>query len=49
MYDQEVMNEKTVSSRGMGVLLIPMLASHSSGSCPAERLSRQTPDNVCRE
>lgn len=22
MYDQEVMNEKTVSSRGMGVLLI---------------------------
>lgn len=23
MYDQEVMNEKTVSSRGMDVLLIP--------------------------
>lgn len=49
MYDQEVMNEKTVSFRGMGVLLIPMLACHSSGSCPAERLSRQTPANVCRE
>lgn len=48
MYDQEVMNEKTVSSRGMGDVLI-YSACHSSGSCPAERLSRETPANVCRE
>lgn len=48
MYDQEVMNEKTVSSLGLGVVLI-YSACHSSGSCPAERLSRHTPGNVCRE